>query len=112
MLASDIDNQIAIIAIAVLYVITCVRIARRVKSATGRSAAVWFFITLVLTAVPAAIVLLRHYRRMKYPSRKQDLPPRRCRHCGRVLTEKNLDDVIDQQTCPHCGMKIDKDHLA
>ena len=112
MLAMATNQWVLIGVLALLYVVMCVRIARRVGR-TGRSAVLWFFTTFALTALPAAIVLMRHQAAQlrktpaDAPNAASEDRGARCRHCGAVLTTGPTDN-----TCPHCGMILNEDHLA
>ena len=107
-----------------LYIFTCVRVARQLGR-IGRSTTAWFLITLVCTAIPAAIVLQRHrMAEMRQGSQAaasgqggeggQDQPaaPQRCRHCGGLLGPAQGGPAPPAQTCPHCGMAINEANLA
>jgi len=99
-----------IAAAAVLYVSTSVRVARSMGR-IGRSRTAWFFITLVLTAVPASVVLLRHHRRAAEGWTVDG--PACCRHCGALLGSSPDPAPPSAVTeCPSCGMKLDEEHLA
>lgn len=89
-----------------LYVMLCVRVARRV-GATGRSTAKWFFITFAFTAIPAAVLLMRIARDNKKGKTARQAPGR-CRHCGGLIVQ----DESAERLCPNCGMKMDEDNLA
>ena len=100
-----------IAVLAGLYVLTCVRVALQAGKG-GRSTVRWFFITLIFTAIPAAIVIVRDRRRIKTASCSATIA--RCRHCGQFLSgELDIEtDEMGEKICPHCGMKLDEVHLA
>ena len=100
--------------IAAAYVGMCVRIARRVGR-TGRNPVAWFFITLVLTAIPAGVVLLRRGASQPRPASEREPAEerlRRCPHCGGFLDCLESGPGAGPGICPHCGMKTEKEHLA
>ena len=94
--------------LGVLYVVLCVRVAIRVGKA-GHSAVMWFFITLIFTAIPAYLLVLRRWMRRAGAEANQS-SPRRCRHCGGLLVDPPSDG--QGAVCPHCGMSLDTEHLA
>jgi hypothetical protein len=91
--------------LAVMYVLSCVRVAMRMH-AIGRSGVMWFFITLCLTFVPALIVLRRRSRAMLTARMFTDA--RRCPHCSGVLTGEGAADG----RCPHCNMPLREGDVA
>lgn len=116
-------TQWALVALAViLYVITCVRMARHMKR-IGRNAVLWFFLTFFLTAIPGSIVLLHHNfcwlrrrnagagRQVTGPGENDSAPPRRCRHCGE-LVDPPAARPGGVSTCPSCGQMLDEANLA
>ena len=105
------DSRWILIGIlASLYVVMCARVARRVAR-TGRSFPAWFFISLVLTAVPAAVVLLRHQFSGKAAARGSP-SLNRCRHCGHLLEGGPSNHEEPVRTCPNCNMRINEETLA
>ncbi|MCD6364275.1 MAG: hypothetical protein J7M14_00190, partial [Planctomycetes bacterium] len=94
--------------LGVLYVVLCVRVAIHVGKA-GRSAVKWFFVTLLCTAIPAYLLVLRPWMRRAGAEANQS-SPRRCRHCGGLLVDSQSGD--QGALCPHCGMSIETEHLA
>ena len=119
-------HWMAIAALIVLYVASCVRVAARMRR-TGRNGPAWFFITLFLTAIPSAVVLLR--RRggriadgaTGRPGRRaepaadhggQAGPPFRCPHCHALIDQSQMRGIPGARRCPNCSLAIDEAHLA
>ena len=83
---------------------------------SGRRRVPWFFITLVFSAVPAAVValcerfgwLLRRDTRRRRPDR--DVPTR-CPHCRRILDPLEASSG-GPWTCSRCGLVIDEGRLT
>ena len=96
--------------VAAMYVLMCIRVARRMAR-IGRSGVAWFFISFFLTAIPAAGVLRQHNRQARAPAAgSADHPARRCRHCGAVPGDRVGPD--EPAVCPRCGMKLEEETLA
>ena len=111
------------------YSISCLHAARQMKK-IGRGGWKWFFISFFLTAVPAAIVLLRHevskirQGRAIIPndSATRSRPPSseplwRCRHCGYVYDPPagggtSSEAISGPNTCPRCKLADNREHLA
>lgn len=91
--------------LAFLYVVSCLRVGMRM-SAIGKNGVMWFFITLVLTFIPALIVLRLRARTTASP--RIFTEARRCPHCGEVLTGA---DAYGEQ-CPRCRMQIGDGDVA
>ena len=94
--------------VGAMYVMMCFRVAARMAS-IGRSRAKWFLISLLCTAIPAAMVLRRHLREAHTGGRGDDRPTGRCRHCGAIL------DTIPKgvpTVCGECGMALNEETLA
>ena len=105
-----------LVGLIAAYVLLCVRVALRMKR-IGRSPVAWFFITMLLTALPAAIVLLRHHKRqaLQQPARESRPAslegPLRCPHCGRVIVEL-VEAPGGIATCPQCGLPVERERPA
>jgi rubredoxin len=111
------------------YSISCLHAARKMKK-IGRNGWKWFFISFFLTAVPAAIVLLRHeVSRIRQErtthhdgSTVQDHPEparqlTRCRHCGYIYDlpaggGTSSEAISGSNTCPRCKLVDNREHLA
>ena len=98
----------------------------------GRRRAVWFFISLFFTAIPATLVFWRDYvrsisardalpdlgRRLKKKHRTpSENPSDRCPHCGNFLTPLQNNNLNDDENdgikrCPNCKMILDGKHFA
>lgn len=111
LMATMSDSQWLLMAIlGVLYVVLCVGVAIRMGKA-GRSAVAWFFITVVFTAIPACLLVLRRTaRRARDEADHIRQAPRRCRHCGGLLVEESPQG--GGELCQHCGMTLETEHLA
>jgi len=107
--------------VAGLYVSASVRIARHMGR-LGRRPWVWFFITLLLTALPAAVVMLRGGSpRDKRPTAPQTgeatesagagPPAARCPHCGGILDAAERRDQTPR-LCPRCRLPLEEGRLA
>lgn len=95
--------------VAAMYVVMCVRVARRMAR-IGRSGLAWFFISFFCTAIPAGRVLRRHYRQAKAAGKGAPRAVRRCRHCGAVLGDDA--PARGRDVCPQCDMKLNEETLA
>ena len=95
--------------IGAMYVVMCIRVARRMAH-IGRSGAAWFFISFFCTALPAAVVLRRHSRRRRAAPPAGNGATPRCRHCGAVLAGDGR--ALEPPVCPECGMKLGEETLA
>lgn len=111
-------------ALVVLYVITCIRVARHMRR-LRRNPVLWFFITFFLTAIPASVVFLWHnfawLRRRDRPA-----PPRpggrsdpdderatiRCPRCHRWISLAEVDSATGVRTCPRCGSILEEELLG
>jgi len=109
MMAQGSTYWIVLALVAAMYVIMCIRVARRMVH-IGRSGVAWFFISLFLTSIPAARALRRHYRQARSADRANRRAAGRCRHCGAVLGESTTDS--EPAVCPQCGMKLTEETLA
>ena len=99
----------AVIAlVGAMYVMMCGRVAVRMAT-IGRSGVKWFFISLLCTAIPAAVVLRRHVREARAGGRGDDRATGRCRHCGAVLGRAAGGAP---SVCGECGMTLDEETLA
>ena len=120
------DKQILLIALlAALYVWSAFRVSAQMAR-IGRSRARWFLITLLLTAIPAAICLM--INRFRYLWAKDDQPADqdvpadqdaetaqnviRCPRCRKLFVPTGADDPSGVTTCPRCHQMIDPEHLA
>ena len=105
--------------LGLLYVLISLRVAWRVGQSPGRRA-LWFVVTVALTAIPASLVLLHRQRAEAAKRRRESTSEkrlRRCMHCGGLLPEEapaamDVEGAGAGQTCPHCGMKLDSTHIA
>ena len=120
--------QWALIACAaVLYLLTCVRVAlalRRIR----KNPVLWFLITLFFTAIPASLyIACRRFKMLgargaSGAGEQREVGPagederraaiRRCRHCGAVITAREEPAPDGLQLCPECKQAIDEDYLA
>ncbi|HOF19478.1 MAG TPA: hypothetical protein PK082_11255 [Phycisphaerae bacterium] len=95
------DFEILLIALGILYVASCVHMARYARR-TGRNAWLWFFLTLLLTAVPVTlyfyvVYFLQRRRELSGPTGRL----RRCPHCRRLISPGT-----PLGACPHCRMPL------
>jgi len=108
----------------VLYVVMSVRVALQMRR-IGRRPVRWFFITFFFTAIPSAVVLLRHrfawlFRKDSRTARRSgDRPPdvargagRACPHCGLRIDLDEPAAPSGVRTCPRCRMILDENYLA
>lgn len=111
-----------IVVLAVSWVFTAIRVgfmARRY----GRRRLVWFFITLLCSAIPAMIVYWLDYRRQvtaanslpgfrqratRRTEDEQSAAIQNCSHCGGVL---EVEQTVGGK-CPHCRMQLSEGHVA
>jgi len=104
-----------IVALAALYLFTCYRVSRWARL-TGRRPVLWFFLTLLFTALPAAVVhgLGQARRSGRAASNRGASRPerRRCPHCGAQFEPGRGRDAGAVPECPRCGMAIDDTHIA
>ena len=109
-----------VFVLLIAYVLSCARVAAMMRQ-VDRSPVRWFFITLLLTAIPATLLLWWHrYKALSGTGREEDEEEpgspdkaavgRRCPHCQAVLTRD--DPPAGSDLCPKCGRKIDEAHLA
>ncbi len=96
---------LALALLVVLYILSCVRVAARMKR-IGRNGAAWFFISFFCTAIPATIVFYREFSKLQATGAK------RCLHCGQIITPAEFDKSAPVKTCPKCGLDSDEVHLA
>jgi len=106
--------QLALIwaGLNLISVLRMMRWARR----TGRRRVPWFFITLVFSAVPAAVVALCErfgwlLRRDTRRCRQDRDAPTRCPRCRRILDPLEA-SCGGPWTCSRCGLVIDEGRLA
>ncbi len=107
--------QLALVWAALNLISACRMIfwARR----TGRKAVTWFFITLLFSAIPAAIVVLcEKFGWLFTRDSRRDQPGRsamsRCPHCHRLLDPPRPAADGGPATCTHCGLVTDEGPLA
>ena len=109
-------------ALAVLYLVTCLRVARQMRR-IGRSPVRWFFITLLFTAIPASICFLWDNFSWLRGGRGRtggagpapaggDQRTIRCRRCRKPISAAELQTAPPPKTCPHCGALLDEEFLA
>jgi hypothetical protein len=111
-------------ALFVLYVITCVRVARQMRR-IGKNPVVWFFVTFFFTAIPASVVFLwRNFawlRRGRTPAagrfdgedeQDADEATVRCPRCRRRISLVEVQSAGDVRTCPRCGSLLDEELLG
>lgn len=114
----DPDQWPWLIVLAILYVLTCGMVAYQ-ASRRGRRAVAWFIITLLFTAIPAAILFVmdasRTRRKLNDPERHETpapaaraQKPKRCPHCGRQIGRREMDITSGAPKCPGCGLSIDE----
>lgn len=107
-------------ALAGMYLVTCYRVSRWARQ-TGRRPVLWFFVTLLCTAIPAAII--DHLDRLRASRPPEDSPERDepeknestgdlrcCPHCGARSEAATGPDSVS--VCPNCGMTRQEEHLA
>lgn len=124
MIAMTSTQWLLLAVLVVLYVGTSVRVAMQVRR-TGRNALLWFFITLFLTAIPAAVLLLWHnsaWLRRREASKDQPAdqeagaagggPMVRCPRCRRLFDASREQGPGPVKTCPRCGLPLDEEGLA
>lgn len=113
-----------LVAFGLLYIVTVIRVARWARR-TGRNPVLWFFITLLFTAIPAAVVgviaQLQHqvsaYRGSagrpggRPAPQQRPQPPARCPHCQHLLPAE-MDQAGPVSTCPYCRQRLDGERLA
>lgn len=92
-------HWILLALLVILYLVSCLRVAARM-GAIGRNPVLWFLLTLVLTFLPALIVLRRHSRTASMFGGFADAT--RCPHCSEVLT--GADACAER--CPVCRMPL------
>ena len=113
-----------IAALAMLYVITCIRVAVQMRR-IGKNPAVWFFVTFFFTAIPASVVFLwRNFvwlRRRQGPAdrrlhgeedRDDDRATLRCPRCRRRISLVEVQSAGGVKTCPRCGSLLDEELLG
>ena len=107
--------QLALIWLA-LNLISAIRMIWWARGAKRRVVP-WFFITLIFSAIPAAVVALcerfgwllaRDTRR----DRGGGCGLARCPHCHRLLDPPGPGDEAGPVKCSRCGLVIDKGPLA
>ncbi|MHC4294600.1 MAG: hypothetical protein ACYSTL_03350 [Planctomycetota bacterium] len=123
MLALSEIQWVLIVILVLLHAAACYRIPRWAKL-TGRDPKRWFFVTLLFSALPAAVMQLQDFfaHRSRRPGRdtaegeadKSALSQTRCPHCGArseagAAVENNS---AATNICPRCGMLIDGEFLA
>lgn len=113
--------------LVLMYLFMCVRVAMAAP-ALDRSAVRWFFISLLLTAIPALIVfsleirrrrrqLLDQLRRQSQELEGRDLAAadggsvRRCVQCGRFYLPDQRPPQ-ERDVCPHCHLKSQGSDIA
>jgi len=115
------------VALVLLYVITCVRVGRRMQR-IGRSGVAWFFITFFFTAIPACIYLMwRNFawlrrgqpgprahagRLTRGESAGRDEATIRCPRCRTRISPAELQTATLPKTCPTCGSLLDEEFMA
>jgi len=114
--------------LAAINLLSAVRVAfymRRMR----RPALPWFFVTLLLTAVPYMVYALycnfgwllrgrdheQARRHEPFGAPPREVPrgrPSRCPHCGHIIDPAEPSGAGAVPTCPHCGMVIEEKTLA
>ena len=107
---------VLIAALIATHLAACYRVPRWARL-TGRSALLWFFITLLFTSLPAAVVhqldrIRRPHRAPPARSRATGAAPDRCPHCGRRIEPGGAESITGVRTCPHCGLATGADRLT
>ena len=114
--------------LAAINLLSAVRVAFFMRR-MGRPAVPWFFVTLLLTAVPYTVYALycnfgwllrgrddeeaRRPQPLDGPHAKASRGrPRRCPHCGHVIDPAEPSGPSAVPTCPHCGMVLEEKTLA
>ncbi|MFA6133108.1 MAG: hypothetical protein WC869_03710 [Phycisphaerae bacterium] len=111
--------------LAAAYLATCLSAAMQMGR-IGRSRARWFLITVFCTAIPAAVVLLRHHlaqagkeqgpEAAPQPRAGSDAPAapagRACPHCGLLPLPGESAPPGPVKTCPRCKMIIREEYYA
>ena len=112
--------------LAALYLMTCFRVAFAMGR-IGRSRVKWFFLTLLLTAIPAMIVMWRYRVAAMTPARRVDAPrdsaPRgrasreaggatTCPHCQELIHPEELSSSAGPCVCPRCRLPVGEDATA
>ena len=78
----------------------------------GRRFWVWLVICLLCSIIPAAVVsYIDHFRQMRREHREIAAPPRRCPHCGALITGPGR-EVGGERICDDCGMVVGADDVA
>ena len=113
--------------IALLWVAVALRTGISMR-AGGRRWWVWFLVSLVCTAIPAAVVAWADYLRQRRLYRRamrrgsdepaevpaaqdlpDDVPARRCEHCQLLLEGIELPRVAGRDICPRCSLPLSPD---
>lgn len=120
-------EQILLIALlAAMYVFSAVRVSRQMER-LGRSRRKWLIITLLTTAIPAAVYML--HLRFRYLWTKeqpgQAEPPGagqgdgeqaaamvRCPRCRRLFAPMPGQESGGLSVCPRCNQAFEPEHLA
>ncbi|MGA2265090.1 MAG: hypothetical protein ABSH10_01500 [Phycisphaerae bacterium] len=90
---------------------TCTVAAIRMHKA-GRGGLKWFFISLVVTAAPAWVILARQAKRSGGAAHGVAAGGMRlCPHCLHRITPEEL-AAAPAGVCPRCGLAMDEVHLA
>lgn len=84
---------------------------------TGRRSVPWFFVTLIFSAIPAAIVALCErfgwlFTRDSRPAQPGRYGRARCPHCHGILDPAEPAGGAGPATCRRCGLVIEEDSLA
>ena len=113
--------------IALLWVAVALRTGVSMR-ASGRRWWVWFVVSLLFTAIPAAVVAWADYLRQRRlfreavhdamdedgeapdaPDSLGDVPARRCEHCHLLLEGIELPHVAGRDMCPRCSLPLSPD---
>ena len=113
--------------IALLWVAVALRTGLSMR-AGGRRWRVWFLVSLLFTAIPAAVVAWADYLRQRRSCRQAvqdesdeegdaqdgqaqagDAQARRCEHCHLLLEGLELPRVAGRDMCPRCSLPLSPD---
>jgi hypothetical protein len=139
MLSFTTHQWVLVVLLVACYLAICVRTAMRMAR-TGRSFWKWLVISVLLTSLPASLVLVREQvaairaprrsaraGRPAPPPEPADTPPDqapideepskedkliRCAQCGKRIRPADVDRTGGLPACPSCHLPIDEEKLA
>ena len=106
--------------IALLWVAVALRTGLSMRG-SGRRWWVWFVVSLLFTAIPAAVVAWADYLRQRRTCRQAvqggsdeegDAQARRCEHCHLLLEGMELPRVAGRDMCPRCSLPLSPEGTA